>query len=196
MHALFPLFLLICLPYIPLHLIKMIFMLAILSKNYVITTVVSPGDYGSVIGQLIQFNTGDTKQMHTIIISQDDICETDPDEFFFSNIALVSGTPPIDVIHPQATAFINDSLEPECGKLWIQIPLLHVVCSKEHLYTIYCTLSLQLLKLAMTPLYISQVRAREWWSSISLSSVILILEHHNHSLSLSPLKMALQVCLK
>ena len=88
----------------------------------------SPGDYGGVIGQLIQFNTGDTKQMHTILIGQDDICETDPDEFFFSNIILVSGTQQIDVIRPQATVIIDDSLEPECGKLWIQILLLHVVC--------------------------------------------------------------------
>ena len=78
----------------------------------------SPGDYGGVIGQLIQFNTGDTNHTHTII-RQDDICETDPDEFFFSNIILVSGTQPIDVIHPQATVIIDDSLEPECGKLWI-----------------------------------------------------------------------------
>ena len=84
----------------------------------------TPGDYGGVIGQLIQFNTGDTKQMHTIIIRQDNICETDPDEFFFSNIILVSGTQPIDVIRPQATVFIDDSLEPECGKLWTQILLL------------------------------------------------------------------------
>ena len=83
----------------------------------------SPGDYGGVIGQLIQFNTGDTNQMHTILIEQDDICETDPDEFF-SNIILVSGTQPIDVIRPQATVIIDDSLEPECGKLWIQILLL------------------------------------------------------------------------
>ena len=83
----------------------------------------SSGDYGGVIGQLMQFNTTDTNRTHTFIIRQDDICETDPDEFFFSNITLVSGTPPIDVIHPQAIVFIDDSLEPECGKLWI-------VCSK------------------------------------------------------------------
>ena len=66
--------------------------------------------------------------MHTILIGQDDICETDPDEFFFSNIIIVSGTQPIDVICPQATVIIDDSLEPECGKLLIQILLLHVVC--------------------------------------------------------------------
>ena len=154
----------------------------------------SPGDYGGVIGQLIQFSTADTNQTHTIIINPDNTCETDPDEFFFSNITLVSGTLPIDVIHPLATVFIDDSLEPECGKLWSQIPLLHVVCSKEHLYTSYCTLSLQPFKLPMIPLHISQVRVRELWSSISLSSVILILELHDHSLSLSPLWMALQVC--
>ena len=87
----------------------------------------APGDYGGVIGQLIQFNTGDTNQMHTILIEQDDICER-PSEFFFSNITLVSGTQPIEVIYPQAIVFVDDSLEPECGKLWIQILLLHVVC--------------------------------------------------------------------
>ena len=95
----------------------------------------TPGDYGGVIGQLIQFNTGDTKRMHTILIEQDDICETDPDEFFFSNIILVSGTQPIDVIRPQATVFIDDSLEPECGKLWTQILLLRFALRYNHLYT-------------------------------------------------------------
>ena len=77
---------------------------------------VSPGDYGGVISQLIQFNTGDTNQTHTIIIRQDDLCENDPNEFFFSNITLVNGVQPIDVIRPLATVFIDDSLEPECGK--------------------------------------------------------------------------------
>ena len=79
-------------------------------------TSVTPGDYGGVIGQLIQFNTGDTNQTHTITIAQDLICEDDPNEFFFSNITLVSGVQPIDVIQPLATVFIDDSLEPECSK--------------------------------------------------------------------------------
>ena len=63
----------------------------------------------------MQFNTGDTNQTHTIIIRQDDICDR-PYEYFFSDITLVSGTQPIDVITPQAIVFIDDSLEPECGK--------------------------------------------------------------------------------
>ena len=75
----------------------------------------SPDDYGGVIDQLVQFNTGDTKQTHTITIAQDLLCEDDPNEFF-SNIALVSGTQPIEVIHPQARVIIDDSMEPECGK--------------------------------------------------------------------------------
>ena len=91
----------------------------------------APGDYGGVIGQLIQFNTGDTNQTHTIAIRQDNICETDQDEFLFSNIILVSGTPPIDVIRPQATVIIDDSLEPGCGKS----DTTPVVCSIDHFYT-------------------------------------------------------------
>ena len=73
---------------------------------------VSPSDYGSVSGQLIQFNTGDTDQTHTITIAQNDLCENDPNEYFFSNITLVSG---IDVIQPLATVFIDDTRESECG---------------------------------------------------------------------------------
>ena len=77
---------------------------------------VSPDDYGGVIGQIIQFNTGDTNQTHTIIIRQDDICEDNPNEFFLSNIVLDSGAPPIEVIHPQARVIIDETFEPECSK--------------------------------------------------------------------------------
>ena len=153
----------------------------------------SPDDYGGVIGQLIQFNTGDTNQTHMILSEQDNICEIDPNEFFFSNITLVGGVQPIDVIQPLATVIIDDTMEPECSELFTQT---HHSCGLLKTTSIPCTLSFQSLKLAMIPLCILQVRAREWWSSISLSSVILILEQHDHSLSLSPLKMALQVCLK
>ena len=66
--------------------------------------------------QIIQFNTGDINQIHRIDITQDDLCEIDPIELFFSNIVLDSGVQPIEVIRPQATVFINDTLEPECGK--------------------------------------------------------------------------------
>ena len=76
----------------------------------------SPGDYGGVNAQMIQFNTGDVSKTHTISIINDSLCETDPNEFFFSNIILFSGVPPIEIIEPQARVIINDTLEPECGK--------------------------------------------------------------------------------
>ena len=79
-------------------------------------TAVSPVDYGGVSGQIIQFNTGDVNQIHRINITQDEDCEIDPIELFFSNIVLDSGVQPIEVIRPLATVFINDTLEPECGK--------------------------------------------------------------------------------
>ena len=76
----------------------------------------SPGDYGGVSDQMIQFNAGDVSRTHTIHIIDDSLCESDPIEFFFSNITLFSGVPPIDVIESQARVIINDTLEPECGK--------------------------------------------------------------------------------
>ena len=82
-------------------------------------TAVSPDDYGGVIGQSIQFNIGDTNQTHTIIITQDRICEK---EYFLSNILLVSGVQPIEVNPHQARVFINDTQKDpltgqSCGKI-------------------------------------------------------------------------------
>ena len=71
-------------------------------------------DYEAVSGEIVQFNVGDTYRIHTIIINDDDECENDPNEFFFSNIALNSGVQPIHVINPQATVTIDDSREAEC----------------------------------------------------------------------------------
>ena len=67
-------------------------------------------------GQIIQFNTGDINQIHRINITQDEDCEDDPIELFFSNIVLDSGVQPIEVIRPEAIILINDTAEPECGK--------------------------------------------------------------------------------
>ena len=68
-------------------------------------------------GQVIQFNAGDLAQMHTILINDDDHCEKNPNEDFFSNITLNSGISDILVTVPRATVTIDETAEPECGKL-------------------------------------------------------------------------------
>ena len=91
--------------------------LNILRNDYV--SVESSHDYVALNGENIQFNTGDTSHTHTITITQDQFCEDDPNEYFISNIVLVSGVQPIQMIQPQANITINDSLEQECGKaIW------------------------------------------------------------------------------
>ena len=77
---------------------------------------VSPDDYEAVVDDIIQFNTGDKYQTHTIFINDDILCELgEIPEFFLSNIVLDSGVLPINVIEPQATISIDDLQEPECG---------------------------------------------------------------------------------
>ena len=66
--------------------------------------------------QIIMFEAGDVIQTHRIIINKDTECEKDPNEYFFSNIALNSGIPDVFVIEPRATVAILDTAEPECGK--------------------------------------------------------------------------------
>ena len=73
-------------------------------------------DYDAVNGEIVQFAMGDTFQTHTIIITDDDVCENEPNELLFSNIALDTGVEPIFVIQPQATVTIDDAAEPECRK--------------------------------------------------------------------------------
>ena len=74
-------------------------------------------DYVPVSVQIIQFNRGDVTQTHTVTINDDDLCENNPNENFFSNIVLASGIPDIDVTVPRATVTINDDNEIECSKL-------------------------------------------------------------------------------
>ena len=76
----------------------------------------APGDYRAVTNQFITFTEGQIRATHTIILNQDDDCENDPNENFFSNIALNSGTLPISVIRLRAEVIIDDSAEPECSK--------------------------------------------------------------------------------
>ena len=80
-------------------------------------TAIIENDYVQVSGQVIQFNAGDIAQMHTILINDDVNCEKDPNENFFSNITLNSGIPDILVTVPRATVTIDETAEPECGKL-------------------------------------------------------------------------------
>ena len=77
------------------------------------TRAVAPGDYGAVTNQIITFVENQMRATHTIIINQDDDCENDPNENFFSNIAFNSGTLPISVIRPRAEVIIDDTNESE-----------------------------------------------------------------------------------
>ena len=77
---------------------------------------VSPDDYEPMVNELIQFNMGDVRVNHIIRINQDEICENDPSEFFFSDISFNSGMQPINVIRETATITIDDSNEPEQSK--------------------------------------------------------------------------------
>ena len=77
---------------------------------------VADGDYVPMAGEIVQFNAGDITRTHTIIINDDDECGKDPNENFFSNIALDSGIPEITVTVPRAMVTIDDTAEPECGK--------------------------------------------------------------------------------
>ena len=91
--------------------------LAHLKFMYVTLLAVADGDYVPVAGEIIQFIAGDVTQTHTIILNDDNECEENPNENFFSNIALDSGIPDITVTVPQATVTIDDSGEVGCGKL-------------------------------------------------------------------------------
>ena len=73
-------------------------------------------DYTAVVGELLIFAQGENRQCHTVLITQDDICEIDRIEDFFSNLAFVDGVMPIIIDPPRTRVIIDDTNEPECGK--------------------------------------------------------------------------------
>ena len=79
-------------------------------------TTDAPDDYEAVRREIIEFNTGDTSQTHIIFINPDDICEDGSLEKFYSNIVLEIGQQ-VRVSPPRAIVYIDDSQEPECGKI-------------------------------------------------------------------------------
>ena len=81
-----------------------------------IITTDAPDDYVAVRRGFIEFNTGDTSQTHIIFINPDDICEDGSLEKFYSNIVLEIGQQ-VRVSPPRAIVYIDDSQEPECGKI-------------------------------------------------------------------------------
>ena len=85
------------------------------SVTHLLPTAVAGYDYVAVANEALVFNTGDMLVCHTITIIDDNECEIDPNEQFFSDLFFVSGSQP--TIDPdRATVIINDTVEPECSK--------------------------------------------------------------------------------
>ena len=93
-------------------------------------TIVAGADYVAVAGEELVFNRGDTRVCHTIDILQDNICESSPNEFFFSDLAYVSGMQPITISPPTAEVIIDDSDQPECGEYSMSLLVGQRSCKK------------------------------------------------------------------
>ena len=73
-------------------------------------------DYVGVVDEPLVFTQGQRSACHRVIILQDDICEIDQIEDFFSNVAYISGIIPSVINQPRTRVIIYDTNEPECGK--------------------------------------------------------------------------------
>ena len=79
----------------------------------------SPRDYISVanLTRLI-FLPGAIRACHDFGIIDDDICEDDPNEYFFSSLEFAGGEQPITVDPSLAEIIIDDTNQLECGE-WL-----------------------------------------------------------------------------
>ena len=73
-------------------------------------------DYTAINRHDLVFNQGDSRVCHTVQITQDNICEIEPFEAFFSNLKYKSGTMPIIISRSQTRVLIDDTNELECGE--------------------------------------------------------------------------------
>ena len=79
----------------------------------------SPGDFEPQNDYQLTFNTGDTRVVRTISIVNDDICESQHEEFF-SRISLFTQDRHINIAQSQTRIVILDSTERECGTTTVQ----------------------------------------------------------------------------
>ena len=73
-------------------------------------------DYRAAVGEQLVFAHGQNVACHNVSITQDDICEINPIEDFFSSLTNVDGIMLIIVEPPRTRVIIDDTNEPECRK--------------------------------------------------------------------------------
>ena len=74
-------------------------------------------DYIGIVDFELIFSAGDDQQCHNVNITDDDDCEKEANESFFSILSYASGKMPIVItLHIAARIEIGDTAEPECGK--------------------------------------------------------------------------------
>ena len=107
--------------------------LYVLSYSHSPITTVPGVDYTAVSGQQLVFPRGSMRVCHIINILQDDVCENSPNEYFYSDLAYVSGVQPINIDPPTAQVIIDDSRETECSKYdWYHNSIQHRVDHNWH----------------------------------------------------------------
>ena len=80
------------------------------------STVVKSEDYQGLNNEIMEFNIGDVRMTHSVLINQNLMCDEDL-EFFQVQLSLYSGTLPTITISPStAHVFISDPLEVDCSK--------------------------------------------------------------------------------
>lgn len=109
-------------------------MVALHFSTFAITicSAVSPSDYILSMSNVgLEFVVGQTRVCYFIYIVHDDICENEPNEFFYSNLVVVGGKGPIFVFRSQTEINIDDTSEPECGKLllYYTVIVFNATCS-------------------------------------------------------------------
>ena len=77
---------------------------------------VSPDDYTGVADVRLDFTIGQDRACHRVSIIDDDICEIDPNESFFSSLEFGGGELPITVDPSLTEVIIDDTNQPDCGE--------------------------------------------------------------------------------
>ena len=64
----------------------------------------------------LDFASGDERACHNVSIIDNDICEDNPNENFFSSLEFGGGEQPITIDPAQTEVIIDDTNQPECGE--------------------------------------------------------------------------------
>lgn len=88
----------------------------LITSSHLYNYIDASEDYSAVGSDVLVFSIGDKRVCRKITITDDNVCEDDPNEDIFIHLEVSGNTPNVTVNPATAKVVIDDTNEPDCSK--------------------------------------------------------------------------------